>query len=58
MCRNDEFDSVESDEILEDLMPPVVDQEQMDFSNQVCIMLADMSCMASLSCNHTGGEEG
>ena len=33
---NDEFDSTESDELLEDLMPLVHDQEQMDSANQVC----------------------
>ena len=55
--RNDEFDSTESDEILEDLMPPVVDQEQMDFSNQVCTITTGMSCMAFLSCDYTGGKE-
>ena len=40
---NDEFDSTESDELLEDLMPPVVDQEQLDSSNQVCTDLANWS---------------
>ena len=32
---NDEFDSTESDELLEDLMPPVEDMEEMDYNNQV-----------------------
>ena len=32
---NDEFDSTESDELLEDLMTPVEDMEDMDYRNQV-----------------------
>ena len=45
---NDEFDSTESDELLEDLLPPVDDQEQMDYTNQVCPTVTSMICMASL----------
>ena len=48
ISSNDEFDSTESDELLDDLMPPVYDQEQMDITNQVCADLTDMNCMASL----------
>jgi len=42
---NDEFDSTESDELLEDLMPPVEDMEEMDYNNQVhdeCCMMGTL----------------
>ena len=42
---NDEFDSTESDELLEDLMSPVCDQEQMDTANQVCTNIVNTSCI-------------
>ena len=48
VCSNDEFDSTESDELLDDLMPPVYDQEQMDITNQVYTNITNMNCMASL----------
>ena len=51
---NDEFDSTESDELLEDLMPPVDDQEQMDYTNQVCMIVTGMICTASLLYIGTG----
>ena len=43
VCSNDEFDSTESDELLDDLMPPVYDQEQMDITNQVCTNITNMN---------------
>ena len=48
VSSNDEFDNTESDELLDDLMPPVYDQEQMDISNQVCAGLSNMNFTASL----------
>ena len=29
-------------------MPPVDDQEQMDYTNQVCAIVTNMVCIASL----------
>ena len=51
---NDEFDSIGSDELLNDLMPPVKDLEQMDYTNQVCTATSETSCMASLWHAHAG----
>ena len=48
LTSNDEFDSTESDELLEDLMPPVHDHEQMDAVNQVGTAVTNISSMASL----------
>ena len=53
LLSNDEFDSAESDELLEDLMLPVSDQEQMDSTHQVCTIITNMSCMASMLCIDT-----
>lgn len=47
MYSNDEFDSTESDELLDDLMPPVEDTALMDTTNQVCTSVTSASCMVS-----------
>ena len=52
---NDEFDSTESDELLEDLMSPVCDQEQMDTANRVCTNIVNtiVVCMFDTGCKTT-----